>query len=836
MSDPVRILRLIARLNVGGPSLHVCYLTSELEHLGYETVLAAGRVGSGEGSMEYVARERQIEPLFIEELHRDIDPLDDVWAVRHVLKLIREFKPDILHTHTAKAGAVGRIAALRSGSDRPKAVVHTFHGHVLRGYFNPAVTATFRQVERRLARSTDALIAVSPEVRDDLVSFGIAPADRIEVVRLGLDLDARTAVPPNARAEIRTSLDIPENSFLVGWLGRMTEVKRVDDLLRSFARLRASGVDAHIALVGDGPLRDEMEALAGSLGVRDRCHFVGYRQDVGAFFAAFDTVALTSANEGTPVTLIEALAARVPVVSTDVGGVSDVVGEGETGFLVPAGDLDAIADRLARLAHDRELRERFGEAGSVSVRERYSVPRLVQDMDALYRRLLERPSAPRRGAPLTPAIPQSLPPEARSRIVPAANTLRILIVSQYFPPEIGATQSRMQMFAEYLAARGHQVTVIAEFPNHPQGVMPDRYRGRVFEVDTSNPYRVIRVWVKTSRLKSQTTRLAFYSSFTVLATAVGPLAGRADVVLATSPPLFTGLVGTALARMNGAPFVLDVRDLWPAAAGALNQISGDWMYRGAAGLERLLYRQANAVVAVTKPFCDHIDTFRGARPRSVMIPNGTIELFFDVGQDLGARSSLGVPDDAFLVTFAGTHGIAQALPAVLDAAGAVNGRIHFAFVGEGPVKEQLQQRASQAGLANVHFHPQVPITEIPAILAASDALLVPLSAHPVFADFVPSKMIDFMATGKPVVLSARGEAARLLDQAAGGLVVPPEDPQALATSVEWLMNNPAEARALAERGREFARGRLRAVQAERLEQVLLDVTQHHTVRTRARSA
>ena len=191
--------------------------------------------------MEYVARERHIEPLFIEELHRDIDPRSDARAVRRVLRLIHEFKPDILHTHTAKAGAVGRIAALRSGPDRPKAVVHTFHGHVLRGYFNPAVTATFRQVERQLARSTDALIAVSPEVRDDLVSFGVAPADRIEVVRLGLDLDARTAVPPNARAEVRASLDVPDDSFLVGWFGRMTEVKRVDDLLRSFALLAVSG-------------------------------------------------------------------------------------------------------------------------------------------------------------------------------------------------------------------------------------------------------------------------------------------------------------------------------------------------------------------------------------------------------------------------------------------------------------------------------------------------------------------------------------------------------------------------------------------------------------------
>jgi len=821
--EPIRILRLIARLNVGGPSLHVAYLSEELDRRGYETMLVAGRVGPGEGSMEYVASERGVHPLFVEELQRNIDPRWDALAARRLLQLIREFRPHILHTHTAKAGAVGRSAALLAGRDRPNAVVHTFHGHVLRGYFNPIVTRTFRQVERQLARTTDALIAVSPQVRDDLVALGVAPSEKISVVRLGLDLDVRTAAQPDARKTVREALGVDPDRFLVGWLGRMTEVKRVDELLRAFSRLRRRGVDAELVLVGDGPLSGEMRELAKELGIAGRCHFAGYREDVGSLYAALDVVALTSANEGTPVTLIEALAAGVPVVATDVGGVADVVPDESAGFLVPPGDPQLVADRLERLAADPELRRRFGEAGSAYVRERYSVPRLVADMDALYRTLLERApeEAPKR-VPLTAPIPSSLPPDVRSRIAPAPRRLGVLLVSQYFPPEVGATQSRMQMFAEYLAARGHDVTVIAEFPNHPQGVLPAQYRGHVIEDDRSNSYRVLRVWVKTSRVKDQRSRLAFYGSFMTLATAVGPLAGRADVVLATSPPLFTGLTGVALARMKRAPFVLDVRDLWPAAAEALEQIAGRAAFRVATSLERWLYRQAAAVVAVTRPFCDHVDRLRDRPPGTALIPNGTLDLFFDVNGG-SPRASLGVPDDAFVVTFAGTHGIAQALSPVLDAAAEVDDRFHFVFVGEGPVKERLREEAAQRGLTNVHFYNQVPIGEIPGLLGASDALLVPLSGHPVFADFVPSKMIDFMAVGKPVILSASGESARLLDRAGAGLVVAPEDPHALADAAQWLANNPAKARAMGESGRAFARRRLRIVQAERLEQVLLDV-------------
>jgi glycosyltransferase involved in cell wall biosynthesis len=810
---PIRVLRVIARLNVGGPALHVSYLARELDEIGYQTMLVAGTVSEGEGSMEYAARSVGIEPRHIPSLQREISPLVDSVAVARVLRLIRDFRPEILHTHTAKAGAVGRAAAMLAGPARPKVVLHTFHGHVLRGYFGTAKTEAFRRLERALAKRSDALIAVSPQVRDDLVRLGVAPEAKIAVVRLGLDLEARVRAAPGARDALRAELGVGEDRFLIGWLGRMTEIKRIDLLLEAFARLDGR---SELLLAGDGPLRTRMKGLAADLGVGDRVHFAGFRADVADVYAAADAIALSSANEGTPVTMIEALAAGRPVVSTDVGGVGDVVTEGKNGFLVPYGDVELFADRLRRLQGDEQLRAVMGDHGSAEMVERYSVPRLVRDIDELYRALLQQ--ADPRSRSVVKERPRPLPPSLTSRrTARAAKTLRTLLVSQYFPPEIGATQARMQAFAEYLAGRGHHVTVIAEFPNHPQGVLPPEYRGRIVEDDRSNPYRVLRVWVKTSTEKTQMTRLSFYLSFMGLATATAPLVGRTDVVVATTPPLFTGAAGWAIAKMMGAPLVLDVRDLWPAAATSLNQISPGLPTRLAELLERQLYRRADVVVAVTEPFCEHVDRIRHRAPETILIPNGTLDLFFD---DPRAGDRLGVPDDRFLVTFAGTHGIAQALPSVLDAAERIEGGAHFSFVGEGPMKESVVESARERELSNVSFHDQVALDDIVPVLAGSDALLVPLSAHPTFASFVPSKLIDYLAVGRPVILSASGEAARLLERSGGGVVVPPEDPDELAAAIRWLAEHPHEAAEMGRRGREFARSRLRSVQAERLEQII----------------
>jgi glycosyltransferase involved in cell wall biosynthesis len=331
-----------------------------------------------------------IEPL--EELHREIAPLRDVRAILRLAMLIRREHPSILHTHTAKAGAVGRIAALLAGSDRPPILIHTFHGHVLRGYFNPLTTLGFRILERWLARFTTVLVAVSPEVRDDLISLGVASAEKFTVVRLGIELGERVVtVDSDTGPATRRALGVAPDAFLVGWVGRMTAVKRTDDVLRAFRGLLEGGVDAFLVLVGDGPDREHLERYAHDLGVVRRCLFVGYQNDVARFYDAMDVLLLPSANEGTPVSVIEALAAGRPVVATRVGGVPDVIRDGVDGFLVEAGDAGTLAARLDELARDPERRRRMGSAGQARVLERYAVDRLIDDIDGLYRRLLAEP-------------------------------------------------------------------------------------------------------------------------------------------------------------------------------------------------------------------------------------------------------------------------------------------------------------------------------------------------------------------------------------------------------------------------------------------------------------
>jgi glycosyltransferase involved in cell wall biosynthesis len=375
---------------MGGPALHVSYLAAGLRERGYETMLVSGSVGQGEQSMAYVAEELGVAVTTIPHLHREISPVRDLLATIRLARIIRTERPTILHTHTAKAGAVGRIAALLAGRRRPPIIVHTFHGHVLRGYFGRFWTGFFRLLERLLAKVTDALVAVSPEVRDELVAFRVAPQSKFRVIRLGIELDDRVARAGAARAETRKVMGIRGDRFLVGWIGRMTAVKRTDIVLKGFRRLRDEGVDAVLCMVGDGPDRASVEELARELGIMRECLFPGYQEDVGRFFSAFDVFVLPSGNEGTPVTAIEALASGCPVVATRVGGVPDVVTDGADGFLVEPAAVEELAARLAELARDPGLRARMGAAGKERMRTRYAVGRLIDDIDRLYRDLLEQ--------------------------------------------------------------------------------------------------------------------------------------------------------------------------------------------------------------------------------------------------------------------------------------------------------------------------------------------------------------------------------------------------------------------------------------------------------------
>jgi glycosyltransferase involved in cell wall biosynthesis len=384
----VRIVHVIARLNVGGAALHVLQLAREQQRRGHDVLVVAGTLAAGEESMEYVADELGVHVLKLPALQRELSVRADSLAIRMLRGLLRARRPDVLHTHTAKAGATGRIAALLAGDARPRAVVHTYHGHVLSGYFSRRWESVFRRVESLLAHSTGALIAVSGEVRDDLVGFGVGRAGRFDVVPYGFDLPAWSDADDAARARIRGELGLGDDTFAIGWAGRLTAIKRPLDLVRTLRAVVDEGVDAVLVLVGDGELRGDTEALARELGVADRTRFAGFQQRVREWYAAVDASLLTSANEGTPVVAIESLAAGRPVVATRAGGTATVVRDGESGYLLGIGDVDGLAGKLAGLARDPELRRRLGEAGAADVRERFATSRMADEIEAVYARLL----------------------------------------------------------------------------------------------------------------------------------------------------------------------------------------------------------------------------------------------------------------------------------------------------------------------------------------------------------------------------------------------------------------------------------------------------------------
>jgi glycosyltransferase involved in cell wall biosynthesis len=386
--QPIRVLRVIARLNMGGPAIHVVNLAAGLETRGYQTTLLAGSLARGEDSMAFLAERLGVSVVSVPEIQREVSLLHDARSIVRLAGLIRETRPHIIHTHTAKAGAIGRLAALSAVNGRRPIVVHTFHGHVLKGYFDPARTAFFRQIERALARSSDALVAVSPEVRDELVALGIAPREKFSVIRLGIPLDDRLS-DPAPDVDYRRLYGIAPGLFVVGWVGRMTAVKDTGAVLEIVRALKDRGVDAALCMVGDGPDRERLEQVAHELGIARSCFFVGYQPDVAGFYRLFDAFLLPSVNEGTPVSAIEALATGTPVVANRVGGVPDVVRDGLDGYLVASGDVEGAAGKLALLASDPALRQRLGESGRARMLGRYSVARLVDDVDRLYRALLE---------------------------------------------------------------------------------------------------------------------------------------------------------------------------------------------------------------------------------------------------------------------------------------------------------------------------------------------------------------------------------------------------------------------------------------------------------------
>ena len=389
---PLKLLRVIARLNVGGPAHQAVLLHDRLRAFGFDTRLVHGSVAEGEASMEDLLDARGLERNKIPELGRRVRPANDLQAFWRLLRYLFAERPDIVHTHTAKAGTLGRLAAAAFNATRPRRqrclVVHTFHGHVLNGYFGPAGNLAVRTAERALALLTDRIVTISPAQRDDIVGrYRIAPAGRVRMVRLGLDLDAFFQVK-GADGAARTRLGFPPDAIVFGAIGRLVPIKDLQTLLRATAHAVAEEPRIRLAVAGDGQERGKLEQLSRNLGIEGRVTFLGWQRGLTAIYEALDVVALSSRNEGTPVALIEAMAAGRPTVATAVGGVPDVVVHEETGLLVPAGDISGFAAAMVRLARSEPERRRFGEAGRRAAAP-YRSEALLDALADLYRRGLQ---------------------------------------------------------------------------------------------------------------------------------------------------------------------------------------------------------------------------------------------------------------------------------------------------------------------------------------------------------------------------------------------------------------------------------------------------------------
>ena len=399
----MKVLRIIARLNVGGPARHVVWLTENLNDGEFESVLVAGTVPAGEESMNYIADQHGVKPLFIEEMSRELSP-KDVVSLWKIFREIRRQKPDIIHTHTAKAGTVGRLAALlyqwsTAGRRRPR-VVHTFHGHVFHSYYGKLKTRVFVSIEKLLAAfATDKIIVISQQqLREIHGDFGVGRKEQFEIIPLGIDVDALSS-SKEKRDSFRREIGAAADEVIVGFVGRLTEIKDIS-LYLQVAALALQEVEmppVRFVVAGEGHLRTRLEAEADELGLGDSMLFLGNRTDTDRVYAGLDIAALTSLNEGTPLSLIEAMAAGRPVISTMVGGVRDLLGEMteehegfrvcERGIGIDSRSATDYTKGLIYLVKNEKLRERSAENGRLFVGAAYSKDRLVEDIKRLYRRL-----------------------------------------------------------------------------------------------------------------------------------------------------------------------------------------------------------------------------------------------------------------------------------------------------------------------------------------------------------------------------------------------------------------------------------------------------------------
>jgi glycosyltransferase involved in cell wall biosynthesis len=388
-SSKIKVLRIINRFNLGGPVWNVSYLSKHLPE-NYQTLLVGGVSDVSEGDALFIPKEMDLEPLVLVSMSRNVRFLGDIKAFFEMLKIIRAYKPDIVHTHASKAGALGRLAAYLCGT---KVIVHTFHGNVFKGYFNRTVTWVFIRIERILARMSDQIIAISEMQKQELtITYNIAPASKVSVVPLGFDL-SKFAPTPEKRKRLRGEWGLAEAEIAIGIIGRLTPIKNHTLFIdAAMLAIKSAVIPFRFFIVGDGELREEIQDYISEKGAEYGRYFTftSWVKKMEDFYPLLDLVCLCSLNEGTPVSLIEAQASGIPVVTTNVGGVQNIVLNGQTGTIVNDFDAQTFAQSILDIVQNEKLHAQMSQKAIKFVLQNFSVEKLIHNTDELYTKILQQ--------------------------------------------------------------------------------------------------------------------------------------------------------------------------------------------------------------------------------------------------------------------------------------------------------------------------------------------------------------------------------------------------------------------------------------------------------------
>ena len=763
MKKKIKILRIITRLNIGGPSIHVSLLTKGLDPERFESILVSGNVSDLEGDMSYVATDLGLKPLVLPSLRREINLPRDIRTLLRLLKLLVQESPDIVDTHTAKAGTLGRIAVFIHNRLHKKRVmvIHTFHGHVFHGYFNQLKSQMFIRAERLQAKATDVIIAISASQRNELSrKYRIAPEEKFRTVKLGFDLQSFSSIK-NLKGQFKRGVGVNPETVLIGIVGRLVAIKNHKMFLDTAKKFieENPGIQARFVIIGDGELREELMSYSAALGLSDIVIFCGWARDLPEVYADLDILVLTSINEGTPVSIIEAMASAVPVISTDAGGVRDLIGPPQPtydldgfeicqrGLICRQGDTNGLAKGIKFLLINSSYREKTTNAARIFVKRSYSVDRLLREMGSIYLNLIKGQSYDQ--------------VREKSAVIQlgAKPPLKVLqVYKDYYPPVVGGVEGHINLLANGLKDRGIKV-----------GVLVSNTQAKL-EIENIDGIRVTKV--------PQLGRFASAPLNASLSTWVRRLGREADVIHFHFPNP-TGEIASLLAGLNSKIVVTYHSDI-------IRQAKLVKLY--APFLRRFL-KSSDAIIATSPAYLQSSEVLRQFRDKCRVIPFGIDLNRFLLntersGQVAEIRRSYGGP----IVLFIGRFRYYKGLYFLLEAMKGVKGNL--LLIGIGPMERELKERVAVDDdlRKKVFFLGELSDEDVVIHLQACDVFVFPSIFRSEAFGIV---LLEAMACGKPLISTELGTGTSFVNQhQETGLVVPPCDPGALAESINYLLTNP----------------------------------------------